>query len=297
MYAALATPRRPNSIEADTAVLLEYLDVISGAGVDGVVLFGSTGEFIHFELEERMRVAALAIKRSRVPVLVNASHSSLPGAVAVAGNARETGASGLMLTPPYFYAYTEDQIFEFYQQFLQQVGRDIPVYLYNLPMFLNPISPGLAARLLETGAFAGIKDSSTEWDSVESLQSLRQKIPFQLLIGNESLYLRGRPHADGTISGVAAAVPELLVALDRALMGGDAVRTERLHTWLGEFVNYVNKFPPTVAIKQAATVRGWKLNHTAVPLDEDTAADVIAFHGWFRTWLAEVLPECLAHAS
>jgi dihydrodipicolinate synthase/N-acetylneuraminate lyase len=293
VYAALSTPRRPNSLEADTAVLLDYVDRVASTGVDGLVLFGSTGEFVHFEVEERMRVATLAIKRSRVPVLVNVSHSALAGAVAIAGSAIEASASGLLLTPPYFYAYGEGQILEFYRQFLDQVGRDIPVYLYNLPMFLNPISSALARRLLQAYGFAGIKDSSGDWNSFEVLQSLRPQISFQLLIGNEILYLQGRSAgADGGISGVAAAVPELMVALDRAITGHDVSRAEALDRRLREFLEYLNRFPAPLAIKQAAAARGWGTTHLAVPIDEDIAADLIAFQAWFRQWLVKVLSEC-----
>src|SRR5437763_11073546 len=103
VYAALGTPRRPNSTEADGAAMLDYLDAVVQAGVDGLVLFGSTGEFVHFEIEERTRVVSLAIRRSRVPVLVNVSHSTLAGSVELAENASDAGASGLLLMPPYFY--------------------------------------------------------------------------------------------------------------------------------------------------------------------------------------------------
>lgn len=298
VYAALATPRRPNSIEVDTAALLDYLDVIASAGVDGLVLFGSTGEFVHFGLDERMRAAALAIKRSRPPVLVNASHSTLAGAVTIAENAVDSGASGLLLAPPHFYRYSDDQLFEFYLQFNELVGQDSPVYLYNLPMFLNPISPQLAARLLNTGAFAGIKDSSGNPGYFDSLRALRQNASFQLLIGNESLYLRGRSAgADGSVSGVAAAIPELMVALDRAITGGEQQLAQHLDERLRQFLHYVDKFSATVAIRQAASVREWKLNHLAVPFDDNTAAEIILFHAWFREWLAEVLPECAQPAA
>ncbi|MBV9084745.1 MAG: dihydrodipicolinate synthase family protein, partial [Acidobacteriaceae bacterium] len=76
VYAALLTPRRPDSIEADTAAFLEYLDKVSSAHVDGLVFFGSTGEFVHFDLEQRMHVVTMGLRRSRVPVLVNVSHST-----------------------------------------------------------------------------------------------------------------------------------------------------------------------------------------------------------------------------
>ncbi|MBV8552030.1 MAG: dihydrodipicolinate synthase family protein [Acidobacteriaceae bacterium] len=293
VYAALATPRRPNSIEAETGALLDYLDTVVRAGVDGLVLFGSTGEFVHFDTEERMRVLSLAIKRSRVPVLANVSHSTLAGAIDLAENAVDCGAAGLLLMPPYFYRYQEEQIYEFYLQFLRLLDDRVPVYLYNLPAYTNALTPLLLDRLLTGGAFAGIKDSSADFNLLEHIRALRARHVFQLLVGSESLYLRGRKGgADGIVSGVAAALPELMVALEHAIRESDMNRAESLNARLLEFVAYVDKFPATVAIKQAAVVRGWMPTPVPVPFDEDMAAEVIAFHHWFRSWLPGVLAEC-----
>lgn len=293
VYAALVTPRRHNSIEADTGMLLDYLDRVVQAGVNGLVLFGSTGEFVHFDVEERVRVTGLAIKRSRVPVWVNASHSSLAGALALAEGAINSGAAGLLLMPPYFYQYPDEQISEFYLQFLELLGDKVPIYLYNLPACTNSLSRPVLQRLLSGGLFAGIKDSGGDWTMFEYLQTLRAAHPFQLLVGSDSLSLRAlQTGASGVVSGIAAVLPELLVSLDRAVSAGDHARAERLNERLNEFLSYVEKFPATVAIRQAAVARGWTGKDGAVPLDEDMAAEVIAFHVWLRDWLPGVLAEC-----
>ncbi len=298
VYAALTTPRRANSIEAETGILLDYLDAVVHAGVNGLVLFGSTGEFVCFDTEERMRVLSLAIKRSRVPVLVNISHSTLPGAVHLAQNAVHAGAAGVLLMPPYFYRYPEEQIREFYLQFLKSLDEKAHVYLYNLPFYTNPLTPQLMEQLLGSGAFAGIKDSSGDWALFEHLRNLRNRYVFQLVAGNESIFMQARKAgAAGIISGVAAAVPELMVALDRAIQASDAARAERLNSRLFEFLAYVNKFPAALAIKQAAVARRWISGSVAVPLDEDMAAEVIAFHGWFRDWLPAALSESAAASA
>jgi dihydrodipicolinate synthase/N-acetylneuraminate lyase len=280
-------------MEADAAALFDYLDTIVAAGVDGVVLFGSTGEFVHFSPAERMRVLMLAVKRCRVPLLVNVSHSTLVGALDLAENTIEANVAGLLLMPPYFYRYSEEQIFEFYRQFIAAIDGRAPVYLYNLPQFTNPIPAALANRLLSTGSFAGIKDSGGDWQMFEALQALHTKAPFQLLVGNESLYTRARRlGADGIVSGVAAALPELMVSLDRALREDNLERSRRLGDRVNEFIGWLDQFPATVAIKQAAVVRGWKLDHCAVPCDEHTAAALETFKEWLGDWLPGVLAEC-----
>ncbi|MGI8962860.1 MAG: dihydrodipicolinate synthase family protein [Bryobacteraceae bacterium] len=293
VYAALATPLRPNSLEGDAAALLDYLDAITRAGVDGLVLFGATGEFVHFDVSERMRLLMFVVRRSRVPVLVNVSHSTLVGAVDLAEHAVEVGAAGVLLMPPYFYVYGDSQLARFYEDFVRLLGGKIPIYLYNLPSFTNRISAQLAEALLMSGAFAGIKDSSGEWQMFETLNALQAKRPFKLLIGNESLYLRAlAAGAHGIVSGVAAAIPELPVAINEAFRNSKLERAQQLNAHLQQFVEWLEKFPTTVGIKQTAAARGWKLDQFAVPLDDSTSQTLSTFRHWLENWIPMILAEC-----
>jgi dihydrodipicolinate synthase/N-acetylneuraminate lyase len=86
IHAALATPRRQDGNEVDLGAALELVDFVGRGGVDGLLLLGSTGEFVHFDVEDRVRLTQFAIKRSRVPVAVNVSHSSLEGALCWRGS-------------------------------------------------------------------------------------------------------------------------------------------------------------------------------------------------------------------
>ena len=122
VYAALATPRRKNLAAPDTAAFLDYLDAVARTGVNGLVLFGATGEFIHFDMADRILALNLAMKRSRVPVIVNVSHSTLDGALALAEDAIDRGASGLLILAPYFYKYEDGDLEEFFLRFSQAVN-------------------------------------------------------------------------------------------------------------------------------------------------------------------------------
>jgi dihydrodipicolinate synthase/N-acetylneuraminate lyase len=286
VYVALATPRPQNSVEADAAALFDYIDAISSEGVNGVVLFGSTGEFIHFDVTERMRVLMLAKKRCRIPLLVNVAHSTLAGAIELAEDAIEADVAGLLLMPPYYFRYTGGQIAEFYRQFIKEVDGKTPVYLYNIPQFTNAIPAEVMEELLGSGAFAGIKDSSGDWELFERLLAWRQKHSFQLLVGNDAIYRRARAQgADGIVSGVAAAVPGLLVAMDKAIMAKDETRADALDARLQELLVWLERFPAPVGVKLAACARGWKFASTALPYDEATLQVKQEFEEWLKEWL------------
>lgn len=295
IYAALATPRRKSLVEPDTAAFLDYLDAVVRAGVDGIVLFGSTGEFVHFDIADRIQTLNLAIRRSRVPVLVNVSHSTLDGAIALAEDAIDRGAAGVLLMPPYFFRYDDEQLEQFYLQFAKNMDRRTRIYLYNIPFFTTPLSTALAGRLLTTGRFAGIKDSGGEWSYFQAMNRLCAANGFQFMVGGEAIYLQARLEgASGAVSGVAAALPELMVAIESAVRRGSGDRARHLNQRLLEFVDRISKLPSTVGIKQAAVVRGWPLDHFAVPLSASYDAELKAYWEWLEHWIPETLADSKA---
>jgi dihydrodipicolinate synthase/N-acetylneuraminate lyase len=287
VYAAILTPRGDDSTDADISVFLDYIDRICRARVNGLVLFGSTGEFVHYDIEDRIRVVSLAVKRSRVPVLVNISHSCLQGAVDLAEHAESAGASGLMLMPPYFYRYDDSEIEEFYRRFLAEAAPGIPVYIYNIPHYTNALSSKLAERLLLSGRFAGIKDSSGSWPWLEEVLRLKEHRAFQALVGSESLLLQTlEAGGDGTVSGLAAVVPELIVGVYEAYRSGNLELQQQLNTRIAELLHWVLQFPGSVAIKCAADVRGWLPSQLAVPLGPAASRRLDEFRSWVSSFLA-----------
>jgi dihydrodipicolinate synthase/N-acetylneuraminate lyase len=192
--------------------------------------------------------------------------------------------------PPYYFRYNGGQIAEFYRQFAREVDGKAHVYLYNIPQFTNALPPEVMEELLASGAFAGIKDSGGDWELFERLLALKANHPFQLLIGNDRIYRRARPlGADGIVSGVAAAVPEMLVGMERAIVAKQEERADELDARLQEFLGWIDRFPAPVGIKIAACARGWKLAHTAMPYDEQTLMAKQEFEHWFKEWLPLVL--------
>ena len=53
-----------------------------------------------------------------MPLLAGVGHSSLDGAVELGREAVGSGAAGLLLMPPYFFRYNQDDIREIVEMFL-----------------------------------------------------------------------------------------------------------------------------------------------------------------------------------
>jgi 4-hydroxy-tetrahydrodipicolinate synthase len=292
---AAITPRRQGEFSIDLGAMLELVDFLGESGANAIALLGSTGEFVHFALDDRRHMTNFAAKRSRLPLLVNVSHSTLDGAVDLASEAAASGVAGLLLMPPYYFRYSQDAIRKFYLDFAAQTRSELPIYLYNIPPFTNEIEIATALSLLHTGLFAGIKDSSGSWEYFTELRDHAGNKPYTILVGSDRLFARARAAgAHGVVSGVACAVPELMVALESAVTSPEPDRAlvQSLDKRLGEFIDWISKFPAPMGIKEAVRQRRIKSGATAIDLGGVEREQLEQFLSWFGPWLAAVRDEC-----
>lgn len=291
---AAITPRRPGDMSIDLGATLELVDFLGSSGVNGIALLGSTGEFVHFSLNDRRHMTAMVAKRCGMPLLVNVSHTTLDGAVELACEAADSYVAGVLLMPPYYFRYSQEAICQFFLDFSRQVPGDLPVYLYNIPMFTCELGMDTTLELLETGRFAGIKDSGGSWDHFMRMREHRISTRhYSILIGQDHLFARARAlGAQGTVSGVAAAVPELMVAIEAAVTAGDDERVNALQARLEEFIAQIAQFPAPMGIKEAVRARCIKAGSLAAPLGASEKEKLERFVDWFPPWLAEVRKEC-----
>ena len=159
----------------------------------------------------------------------------------------------------------------------------MPILLHNLPQTTSKLEIDTVRKLMDSGRFAGIKDSSGDWQYFEQLLALKRERPFALFGGADHLAARAlREGADGIISPSACAVPELLAALARR--SGDSAPDD-LNERLMEFVAWVNRFPFPVAIKRAVELRGQKAGPPLNPLAPENIQALTEFSKWFEAWL------------
>jgi dihydrodipicolinate synthase/N-acetylneuraminate lyase len=289
VYVAAITPRG-NHGDVDFGAVFELIDFLCAASIRGIVFFGPSGEYPALSVDERARLLYLAVKRSRIPVFAGVGSASLGASLALARQARDAGVAGLILPPPLFFRYQQDDLYEFYRQFAAQAGKGAVTYISNAPDFTTAIHVDTALRLLETGGFAGIEEASGNLATLARLQSAASNgLPFTLLSGCDATFAPARcAGAHGAISPAACAVPELFMALDSAIRGGDRDGAARLDAMLHSLLDWFDKFPHLTALKVAATLRGLKTGPLSVPLTAEKQKRLDQFREWFQTWLCEM---------
>ncbi|MCZ2157281.1 MAG: dihydrodipicolinate synthase family protein [Bryobacterales bacterium] len=293
VLAASVTPRRNASCEPNLAAFLEIIDFLCGFSLSGIVVLGTTGEMVHFDVPERMKILEFARKRSRLPVLAGVTHSTLEGTVELARHALEIGCEALLVMPPYYFRYEQEEIKTFYREVARLVGVNSPILAYHIPAFTNPISLDTAWQLIEEGAISGLKDSSGERERMDWLIEKRAERPFHLLNGDDRL-LRDvwRQPGVGCVSGIAGAVPELFVALRKATAEGNDGRADQLDAYVHEFFDWFAEFPNAIAVKEALAVRRRLAIPPATPLSFERQQRLAEFRAWFKEWLPAITEVC-----
>ena len=155
-YTVTITPFTEDGSAIDVAAWKRFLDWQMDVGVPGVIILGTTGEFLTVSDDERRELVETTVNHigGRIKVLVGTMNAHTPNAVRYSAEAQELGADGLMIIPPYYYTPTEDEIFNYYKAICEAV--ELPIMLYNNPFTSNvDMSAKLVARL--TRAFEQVR--------------------------------------------------------------------------------------------------------------------------------------------
>ncbi len=136
-FAVTITPFTDDGSKIDFPAWKRFLDWQLAEGVPGIIILGTTGEFLTLTDDERSSFVEATVKhiKKRIPVLVGSMNAYTPNAVRYSREAEELGADGLMIIPPYYYTPTDDEIFAYYKAICDKVS--IPIMLYNNPFTSN----------------------------------------------------------------------------------------------------------------------------------------------------------------
>lgn len=203
----------------DFGAMGAYLDYLSDAGVETLIVNGTTAEFPSLTQEERQEILEFTRRRFMGGILANISSCSIRECQTHLLHCQQF-ADALLLLPPFYYASPRP---EGIRAFLTGVIRrcEKPVYLYNFPRHTQaPLTPELVGQLAgEYPLVRGVKDSS---GSVESALGFLDAAPdLKVFFGGDSRALEILQEGfHGSSSGAGSALPEYLVAIHRLFHEG-----------------------------------------------------------------------------
>jgi 4-hydroxy-tetrahydrodipicolinate synthase len=188
---------------------IAHADWLMRNGCTGLAPFGTTSEANSLGLDERMELLEELVDAGidAGQLLPGTGMCSVTDAITLTMHAVEAGCGGVLMLPPFYYkSPSEDGLFAYFSEVIEQVGDDrLKVYLYHIPPIAQvgiPVSLVSRLRKRYPDTIAGLKDSSGDWAQTQAFLSEHSDI--EIFPGSEAYLLEGlRKGAAGTISASA----------------------------------------------------------------------------------------------
>ena len=268
--------------------LCDVIDFTIAAGVHGVFVLGSAGEFYGLSRETRRRVIEIAVEHTagRVPVYAGASEITTRNAVEAARTAQEVGGvTALSVLTPYFMAPTQSELVRHFTAIA--ASTELPIILYTNPARAHvELTLETIVALSEVDNIIGLKDSAAD---LAFTRRVVEETPedFSVLIGRDNLILDAlRAGAAGAIASTANIAPAISVGIYSAFVAGDLDEARSRQEELVPLRALLDKATFPVVLKEGLRMAGVEAGYCLQPAGELTEP--------YRTQLAEYVAEHVA---
>jgi 4-hydroxy-tetrahydrodipicolinate synthase len=233
----------------DVAALHDHIDFLVDSGVHGLIPAGSTGEGQSLSPDEYRLVIRESVDHTagRVPVFAGCSANATRQVIANCNFAEEHGASGVMITHPFYSLPDEAELYHHYATVAGNVG--IPIMVYNNPFTTGVDSkPELLGRLSQLEHIESVKESSGDSSRIVSIleESHDRLIVFS---GTDNQVLEHLSvGARGWVSGAANVIPRECVELYTLAVEGRAKEALELYRRLYDYLTVCETYGKFVQV-------------------------------------------------
>ena len=262
---ALPTPFLDGAVDypALEAMIRRQLE----AGVDALVLCGTTAEPASLTGEERRRILELGVSLAsgRAQVIAGAGTNDTRETARRVREAANLGVDGLLLVTPYYNKTTQAGLAEHFAR-AAEAAEGLPVILYNVPARtgLN-MTPETAARLCELPNVLGIKEARGDIAQAARLISFCPDAAVYCGCDGQALPMMALG-AQGVISVVSNVAPRQMTALAHAMLEGNLGMARRLHETLLPLMEALFASVSPIPLKAALSALGLCENELRLPL-------------------------------
>jgi 4-hydroxy-2-oxoglutarate aldolase len=237
--------------------------------IDGIVLFGSTGEGALLDDEEKVRLTAFAreVVPAGIVLVAGASGESSRATVRQAKLAAEEGAEYVLVHAPwYFGPYLSAAAMAAHYRTVADES-PIPIIVYHIPKYTKvTIDGGLMGEIVRHPNVAGLKDSSGD---VKRFAEYTEACPRdkRLFVGNGTLlYTALELGGAGGVLAIADIVPGRCADLVRAFRSGDSRQAGQIQEGLATMHKEIVAAFGAVGVKAALDLMGWVGGSPRAPL-------------------------------
>lgn len=244
------------------------------AGVHGLFVFGTNGEFYSLSEAEKLRVLEITVEENngRLPVYAGTGCPGTKDTIRLSRECEKIGANALSVITPYFAALSQKELIAHFEALADSVN--IPIVLYNIPARTNvAMTPNTVQKLAKVPGIAGVKDSSGNFDNVLQYIERTSGSDFAVMSGNDSLLLWTlQAGGKGGVCGIANLFPKTLVSVYELWKKGDFAAAKKTQDSIRAIRDCFRLGNPNTIVKMSANLLGYPVGPCRMPFwNEDPA--------------------------
>jgi 4-hydroxy-tetrahydrodipicolinate synthase len=192
------------------------VDLFIDKGANGLTALGVTGEVARLEEHERADVLAIVVKQAagRVPVIAGTSAEGTRTCIAYTRQARDLGASAVMVSPPRMPKLNSNAVVAHYKALADAV--DLPIIVQDYPPIAGfAMEPSLLARIakeIPSARTIKLEDPPTPFKTARILEAAGDT-KVQIFGGLGGVFLLEELISGATGAMTGFAFPEILVRI------------------------------------------------------------------------------------
>ena len=180
--------------------------------VDGLYITGSTGETFLMSQEEKKQAIEIIVEEvnGRVPVIAHIGSIGTKITTELGQYAEKVGVDALSALPPFYYGFSNDEIFNYYEDISDSTN--LPITVYNIS-HANLMDLDMLKRLASIKNVKGVKYTApTHFNFSKIKKEIGES--FKIYSGMDEMALSGLiSGADGIIGSFYNLMPDLFVEI------------------------------------------------------------------------------------
>jgi dihydrodipicolinate synthase/N-acetylneuraminate lyase len=273
VYAAMLTPfdTEGNIIEKTIAEMVEFF---ISKEVNGIFPVSNVGEFIQISEDQKRKFVdiVIATAKGRVKVTPGISSPNPRQSIEFGNYCMKAGADAVVVSAPYYFKYPPEIV----EGFLATVakGINLPVILYNIPLFAHEITLDSLQRLLEIDTIVAIKESSGSQANLLNILNLVEgmKRDFRVMVGWEEMFISAlTAGANGCMVASGGILPEVMTGILQHYHAGELEQAARLQRLVAKATEQMKKIFFPYGYKLGMQARGFDMG--PFPIDIPAAYD------------------------
>jgi len=259
-YGVVLTPFNQQG-NIDEEILEKELIYCLSTRTQGLVICGSTGEFVYMSPEQCKQVLSISarIAAGKKTLVGGASATTEERVINYLNCLAELGYEYALVCPPYYFPQKNEEVLSFYKTISFKAPSAVKIVLYNIPFCAPQISLGILPELMSCENIVGLKDSSGDMlylsKAIWSSKVIRPE--FSVFCGQDAILLPSLTlGSQGDMSSLAWILDQTMSDILSCYDSGEQRRAELLQLHVVSLVEHLDKITFPENYRALAQVAG-----------------------------------------